>query len=61
MGSWKHVDRTGWRREVDRNGGSLAAPMGGIPWHGPSLPNGSKCFPGSWAAPWLGKLGPDWQ
>lgn len=30
----------------------------GVPWHRPSLPDGSKYFLGAWAALWLGKLGP---
>lgn len=30
----------------------------GVPWHRPSLPDGSKYFLGARAAPWPGKLGP---
>lgn len=42
---------------MGKNGGSEAAPVGN-PRHGPSLPNGSKCFLGAWAAL---AGGPAWQ
>lgn len=58
MGPWKHMDRTGWGRGVDRNGGSLAAHGGErTPWHGPLLPNGSEYFLGGLGSPLAGQAG----
>lgn len=31
---------------------------GGVPWHGPSLPNGSKCFLGGLGSPLSRQAGP---
>lgn len=38
--------------------GQLGCTNGGVPWHGPSLPNGSKYFLGVLGSPLAGQTGP---
>lgn len=57
--SWKHVDRTGGEEEwIGMGAAWLHQWGGGVPWHGPSLPNGSKCFLGGLGSPLAGQAGP---
>lgn len=58
VGSWKHVDGVGGREEDGEEWGQLGCTNGGIPWHGPSLLNGSKCFWGDLGSPLAGLTEP---